>query len=242
METTIEKTRIYNLIVLDKSGSMEDIRNAAYQGCNEVLGGIRAAAKQHADDQEHFVSLMLFDSASMPYIHKCTPAADAHNLKREDYEPCACTPLLDAVGMSLKELKIEVEKHQNAVGMVAIITDGEENDSKEFTYPQIQQLIGELKEKGWNFAFMGANQDVTKVCVELNINVGNACSFEADDAGMREAMEEDRKARDRYYGRMASVRQAAMAAPCGCAPADLQASYKNMNDTTDYFEKKSKKK
>lgn len=237
----IEKTRIYNLIVLDKSGSMDSIRKAAYEGCNEVLGGIRAAAKEHADDQEQFVSLLLFDSYSMPYIHKCTPAADARNLKEEDYEPCACTPLLDAVGMALKELKHEVEKHQNAVGMVTIITDGEENSSSEYTYPQIQKLIGELKEKGWNFAFMGANQDVTKVCVELNINVGNACAFEADDSGMREAMDRDRKARNRYYARMADIRQEAMAAPCGCAPVDMQASYRKMNDTTAYFEEDEKK-
>lgn len=68
------KTRIYNLIILDKSGSMGSIRKAAYEGCNEVLGGIRAAAEKHADDQEQFVSLLLFDTDSMPYIHKCTPA------------------------------------------------------------------------------------------------------------------------------------------------------------------------
>ena len=62
------KTRIYNLIILDKSGSMSSIRQAAFTGCNEVLGGIKAAAKKHADTQEHFASLMLFDTESMPYI------------------------------------------------------------------------------------------------------------------------------------------------------------------------------
>ena len=45
------KTRIYNLIILDKSGSMHDIRKAAYEGCNEVLNGIRAAAEKHSENQ-----------------------------------------------------------------------------------------------------------------------------------------------------------------------------------------------
>ena len=62
------KTRIYNLIILDKSGSMSSIRQAAFTGCNEVLNGIKAASEKHADTQEHFASLMLFDTESMPYI------------------------------------------------------------------------------------------------------------------------------------------------------------------------------
>ena len=68
MKENQTKTRIYNLIILDKSGSMQSIRRAAFDGCNEVLNGIKSAAEQYADTQEHFVSLMLFDTESMPYI------------------------------------------------------------------------------------------------------------------------------------------------------------------------------
>ena len=184
------KTRIYNLIVLDKSGSMSSIRHAAFTGCNEVLNGIKAAAEKHADTQEHFVSLMLFDTESMPYILDMVPAEQITLMKKEQFVPCACTPLLDAIGMSLTRLEAEVKKHERALASVTIITDGYENASTEYNAQQIHQLIGRLKEQeGWNFAFMGANQDVTKVSVELNIDVQNAREFEFSATGARDAFD-----------------------------------------------------
>ena len=109
------KTQIYNLIILDKSGSMSSIRQAAFTGCNEVLNGIKAAAEKHADTQEHFASLMLFDTESMPYILDMVPAEQITLMKEEQFIPCACTPLLDAIGMALTRLEAEVKKHERAL-------------------------------------------------------------------------------------------------------------------------------
>lgn len=226
------KTRIYNLIILDKSGSMESIRKAAYEGCNEVLGGIRAAAEKNGEELEQMVSLMLFDTDSMPYIYKCTPALKTTSLTEKDYRPCACTPLLDAMGMALTELEHEVAQHEDAVGMVTIITDGYENASREFSYPQIHELVGRLKQKGWNFAFMGANQDVTKVCVDLNINVGNAHAFSFDEEGMRDSWRRDREAKQRYYERMKDL----SAETADMSPEERHACYSKMNYKISYFE------
>ena len=182
------KTRIYNLIILDKSGSMSSIRQAAFSGCNEVLNGIKVAAKKHADTQEHFVSLMLFDTESMPYILNMVPAEQITLMREDQFVPCACTPLLDAIGMSLSRLEVEVKLHPRAIASVTIITDGYENASTEYNAQQIHQLIGRLKEKeGWNFAFMGANQDVTKVCIDLNIDVQNAHAWEFSTEGANQA-------------------------------------------------------
>ena len=58
METSnTQKTQVYNLIILDKSGSMSSIANAAIAGFNETVGGIRSAQERFKDTQEHFVSL-----------------------------------------------------------------------------------------------------------------------------------------------------------------------------------------
>ncbi len=227
-----DKTRIYNLIVLDKSGSMEKIRTAAYQGCNEVLGGIRAAAEQNQAEQEQFVSLLLFDTQSMSYIYRCTPAAQAVNLTEKQYKPCACTPLYDAMGQSLTELEHEVTRYDDAVAMVTIITDGYENASREYNQKQIHALIERLKRKGWNFAFMGANQDVNKVCIDLNINVQNAVSFSYDDAGMRDSWRRDREAKERYYERMRHARQETRKMSC----EEREAYYFQANEASSYFE------
>ena len=200
MKENQTKTRIYNLIVLDKSGSMQSIRRAAFDGCNEVLNGIKAAAEQHADTQEHFVSLMLFDTESMPYIHDMVPVAELMLMTEDQFVPCACTPLYDAIGLSLTRLETEVKKHERAVASVTIITDGYENASREFTGNQIHELIGRLKEQeGWNFAFMGANQDVTKVSIDLNIDVQNARAFKFSAEGAREAFSAFSEGNQTFY-------------------------------------------
>ena len=195
------KTRIYNLIILDKSGSMSSIRQAAFTGCNEVLGGIKAAAEKHADTQEHFVSLMLFDTESMPYILDMVPAAQIQLMKEEQFIPCACTPLLDAIGMALTRLEAEVKKHERALASVTIITDGYENASKEYDGNAIKALVDELKANGWVFAYIGANQDVEKVAASMSIT--NTMCFDTTPEGTIAMWQKLSKARGRLYACMA---------------------------------------
>lgn len=56
----IEKTQVFNLIILDRSGSMELIREAAIEGFNRTLAGIKKAQEKYADTQDHYVSLVTF--------------------------------------------------------------------------------------------------------------------------------------------------------------------------------------
>lgn len=202
--TQTQITKIYNLILLDKSGSMNHIQEAAYKGCNEVLTSIHSAQNMYASSQKHFVSLMLFDSYSMPYIHKLTPANETIDLKENDYCPQGLTPLLDAMGYALMELKTEVEKQDFAVGVVTIITDGLENDSREWNTNSIANLVDELKEMGWTFAFIGTNQDVMVESQKLHID--NSMQFEYNEDGIREAWSREKKARTDYYKRVSEDR------------------------------------
>lgn len=233
------KTRIYNLIILDKSGSMDEIRQAAFTGCNEVLSGIKATAEKHADTQEHFASLMLFDTESMLYILDMVPAAQIQLMKKEEFVPCACTPLLDAIGMALTRLEKEVKKHERAVASVTIITDGYENASQEFTYHQIHLLIGRLKEQeGWNFTFMGANQDVTKVCLELNIDVQNAQAWEFSNHGAKKAFESYRDGHTMFCAAMEDVDM------CMCIDTpetERKSRYRQMQTKRSFFKRNEKK-
>ena len=59
---TNQKTQVFNVIILDRSGSMECIRKSAVDGFNETLAGIKKAQEKFADTQEHFVSLVTFCS------------------------------------------------------------------------------------------------------------------------------------------------------------------------------------
>jgi hypothetical protein len=229
------KTRIYNLIILDKSGSMESIRQAAFTGCNEVLNGISINAKKHIDTQEHFVSLLLFDTESMPYILDMVPANNLRLMKEEEFCPCACTPLLDAMGSSLLRLEQEIDKHERAIAMVTVITDGYENASTEFNYTQIQNLIERLRNKGWNFAFMGANQDVKKVSIDLNINVENAVSFDFSDRGIRHAFQKMQESTAEYYCAMADTDREISSS---LSKEERFRTYRQRMDARSFFRKK----
>ena len=88
------KIQVYNIIILDKSGSMEEIRKAAIDGFNETLNGIKKAQERFADTQEHFVSLLTFCDCEKKYVFDKVPVAEARPLTMRDYEPCCCTPPL----------------------------------------------------------------------------------------------------------------------------------------------------
>lgn len=172
------KTSIYNLIILDKSGSMSSISNEAIAGVNETIGTIKATAKAHADDQEHFFSLVAFCGCERKYIFNNVPIDQVRTITADDYQPCCMTPLYDAIGFSLTRLAAAAEGAEFPLAQVTIITDGYENASKEYDGPSVKALIEKFKAKGWTFVFIGANQDVESVAFELSIK--NTMNFSAN--------------------------------------------------------------
>ena len=121
------KTQVYNLVILDKSGSMEDIRLEAINGYNETLGTIRAAQLKHIETQMHYVSLCVFCSCGINMIYDKVPITDVKKLTKRQYDPCCGTPLYDAIGYSIKKLKNDIKDVEDAAVLVTIITDGYEN-------------------------------------------------------------------------------------------------------------------
>ena len=166
---TPNKTKIYNLVILDKSGSMESIRTEAINGYNETLGSIKATQLKFMDTQEHFVSLAAFCDCGIDMIYDMTPIKDADKLTKEKYDPCCCTPLFDAIGKTVKTLKKKIADVEDAGVLVTIITDGYENSSKEWDAKGVSKLIEECKEDGWMFSFIGAGEDVVKVATTISI-------------------------------------------------------------------------
>ena len=201
METTA-KTQVYNLVILDKSGSMESIRKEAVDGYNETLGTIRAAQLKHMDTQNHFVSLAAFCGCGVEMIYDKTPIKDAENLTPNRYVPCCMTPLYDAIGITIQKLKKDIANIEDAAVSVTIITDGYENASKEWKGDAIKKLVEDCKKDGWMFAFIGAGEDILKVASTISIT--NTVLWDKTEEGTRIMFSVAGRANERFYDKMAA--------------------------------------
>lgn len=197
------KAHIYNLIIVDESGSMGRLRDATLSGVNETINTIRQAQQEFADKQSHFLTLVTFDSSSFNresvrvYVD-AKPIGEVTDF--EDYRPCGGTPLFDAMGMSITRLHETVKNDEDASAIVTVMTDGLENASHEYSGRQIKALIEQLKEEGWTFNYMGSAHDVKSVCVELSID--NVVEFSHDEAGTDETWRKERMSKKRMFEKM----------------------------------------
>ncbi len=191
------KTRIFNLIIIDESGSMQSIKKAAIDSVNETIQTIRSAQKKH-EAQEHYVSLVTFND-NVKTVYECVPADEIKELTAETYQPDCCTALYDAMGISLNALHKKVAEDDKV--LVTVVTDGYENASKEYSGKAIKALVDELKGEGWVFAYIGANQDVEAVAATISIT--NVMNFETTSIGTHMMTDRVNRSRERLYCCMA---------------------------------------
>ena len=196
MKKQASKTKVYNVIIMDRSGSMWDIQRAAIQGFNEVLGGVKAAKEKYSDTQRQYLTLVLFDSTSIDDLYWNANPAAVPILTDKTYVPGACTPLYDAMGRTLTRLEKELAGDTNHSVIVTVITDGLENSSTEYSGSAVRALIEHLKDQGWSFAYMGTDHDVEGAAVSFSIT--NVIRFEKNEKDTLETFRKERRARERW--------------------------------------------
>ena len=196
------KAHIYNLIIVDESGSMSHLREVTLSGINETIGTIRNAQKEFGETQEQNLTLVTFDSDSnrpdVRTLIDCQPINEVGEFK--DYMPNGCTPLYDAMGQSLTRLHNKIKKDADASAVVTVLTDGLENASREWRADSLRRLIEQLKEEGWSFSYMGSAHNVKEVTDLLSIE--NVVEFSHDDLGAGSTWGRERSSRRAYYQKM----------------------------------------
>ena len=174
---------IYNVIILDESGSMSSIYKETIQSMNEVLNGIRKNQEDHPE-QHHFVTIVTFEGDGIRGVktrRDRVPIGSIRDFTTRDYRPGGCTPLYDAMGKTLNELESLVLEDDRV--FATVITDGYENSSREYSGRTIKELVSRLREKGWILAYIGANQDAVEVARDLHID--NALNYCASPLGVQ---------------------------------------------------------
>ena len=183
MEKQNEKktVRVFNLIIVDESGSMSIIRKQAFTGMNETLETVRQMQEKFPD-QEQRVTLVTFDTGHTTWHYDNTPAAQTKNLDWKAYNPGGGTPLYDAMGMAISKVNAQIEEGDNV--LVTVITDGEENSSEEWTLKMIRTMIEKLKKQNWTFTLIGTdNLDVEGMARSFAID--EHLEFKQTEAGTK---------------------------------------------------------
>lgn len=175
------KSKVYNVMILDKSGSMNSVRESAVAGVNKTIKGISKTQEENPEQQQLF-TLVRFCGCELKRVYENCPIGEVRPLGTADYLPCCSTPLYDAIGTTVVDLHEKVKGEEGALVSVTIITDGYENASHQFSGKAVQMLIDMLKEQGWLFAYIGAEHDVESVA--YNLHIDNATAFDKTENGM----------------------------------------------------------
>ena len=188
--------------LLDMTGSMGVNKPATINAFNEYIGGLKA----NEGTAGFKFSLAVFNSdIGIGLNIEKGSLADVPELNDVNYAPAGTTPLYDAIGLSIDSL----EEVQGQV-LFIILTDGEENASRQFDKEEILKRISNRTEQGWKFVFLGCDIDAMKQSEDLGIAPGNA----------------------RSYSRAES--QGAM---CDVASATVEYSLRSPRDERGFFEK-----
>jgi len=166
---TIKNTKVkcYTTVILDRSGSMCNNRQETVDEFNNQL----AIAKEQTE-LDMCMSLVTFSYGVDKAQYWLEPVNSIEPMVLDDYQPDGNTSLLDAIGFTLTKLRIETEP--SSKHLVFIISDGQENASREYNGPSIKKLLTEFNEdKRWTITYFGCNIDALTLERDYGIAHGN---------------------------------------------------------------------
>jgi len=170
------------VFILDKSGSMGGLETDTIGGYNAML------AKQQEVEGECHITTVLFDN-NYELLYDRIDIKAVSPISEKEYQVGGSTALLDAIGRTIHKIsnaqKHTADDYRAEKVMFVIITDGEENSSREYSAERIKAQIERQKEKyGWEFIFLGANIDAIETAGRFGISADRAQNYHADSEGV----------------------------------------------------------
>lgn len=170
------------VFILDKSGSMGGLETDTIGGYNTML------KKQQAVDGECHITTVLFDN-NYELLHDRIDIKAVSPITEKEYQVGGSTALLDAIGRTIHKIgnaqEHTADDYRAEKVMLVIITDGEENSSREYSAEKIKAQIERQKTKyGWEFIFLGASIDAVETAGRFGISADRAQNYHADSEGV----------------------------------------------------------
>lgn len=179
---SVTKTTTYIGVVLDKSGSMASLAAEVISGYNQWL-----AEQQKLTSDDARVSVILFDTAYQVVVAN-QPVADLQPITAAEYQPGGMTALNDALHRAVRDIDAVMGADDRA--LVLVITDGQENSSKETTHQQLRALLdSKAALDRWTFTYLSADPNGFAHAASLGIDPGNTAHFDPTQAGVTKGMQ-----------------------------------------------------
>lgn len=188
--------KIYNLIILDESGSMQLIKKQTLLGFEDLAKRSIETQKLYPN-QKHYFSIVTFNERGIKFRLSNQSAEEMNLINSNTYQPYGETPLYEAICKSVLKLdqRLVYEKDFNV--LVTIITDGVDNCSKEFNKFETRKLIETFSIKqNWAFGLIGANIDIGYTARDLSIPKERTLLFETTDESVKQMFERYFKVQD----------------------------------------------
>lgn len=174
----MKSNKTHIVLVLDNSGSMELTKLETMQGFNTLI-------EKHAKAEGRCKASIIMFNTEPKQVYNSVDIKDVELLTSDTYKCSGMTSLHDAMGMGITNLaeKLAGKKNQPTVIFVTL-TDGGENSSSKFSGTMVKKLVDEYTAKGWQFVFVGANQDAALTGASLGIGASNSLTFAANSKGV----------------------------------------------------------
>lgn len=165
------------VLIADRSGSMQSIAKATQDALEEFVN------KQKSEPGGFTIDTVFFDDKYEERAVMVDPRV--HDLDLSIH-PRGMTAMHDAIGRKINDFSANLEKLEEKPDKIlfVIATDGFENASQEYNQKSVADLIKSKQEAGWEFTFIGANQDAISTAKGLNIAEKDAITFAATDGGV----------------------------------------------------------
>jgi len=194
VKTTQDKPTIYDVYILDASGSM-NFQNKFSNAKQGIVENFEASAQ--IQETNNIPVLCIFSYGNQRTISfgmkDCTKALNSARAT-------GGTALNDAIGNTINAIKSKLKESEKVI--FKIFTDGQENSSYEFTYNQIAKLMQNCG-KDWTFTFVGTSYDTQMCTNNYKLDKSNTLVHDNTGKGLEKAMERTRSAMQTYSANVA---------------------------------------
>lgn len=179
----MKKDYVHICVVLDASGSMDHLTERTKSTFCEFI------QSQQKEIGKTCFDLFQFESSVKHLVQSADLSQVSAEQLMSDYRCSGTTAMNDAICTAIDHLgKVFAampEEERPEKVLVAILTDGEENASRQFTAQDVKMRIEhQQKTYSWDFMFLAANQDAVLAGSQIGIQMKDCMQFEASPMGM----------------------------------------------------------